>query len=375
MHIDPSKDFAYWEDHYAQAYGAAKQDVKAYHHYWQNKFDTVIYPADLKVQETKPGIREGEGFLRWRGQGILASSIDKCFSDEDFDRTDAILEAARDRNPIGVQKRLVDRLLLANRHNRMTFYTMRAVAESDIPTALKSADALLEFRIAHKNDLRMNWPHLFRMHADVCGVDVTALAATCASLTQGGKPLAEAVQSATNLVTNGGFESGLTGWKHSRWNENSGGAPCPDNSEVTVSTQNPFEGNRCVLFDVKPENRNHIYSIDYNVQSMWPGVPYLFRFAWKRETEGELTRLDTLAWPRFRLTFHDEKGELADYEAAGTARYWGEASDRNPNTEWKQVSRLIDVKQDSRIRAVSITIFSSSYSKNFIDQVEWLALK
>jgi len=63
-HIDPSKDFEYWEDHYAEAYGAAKQLVKDYHRHWRKKFDEVILPADLKAQGNLNGVPEGDGFLR-----------------------------------------------------------------------------------------------------------------------------------------------------------------------------------------------------------------------------------------------------------------------------------------------------------------------
>jgi len=376
-HIDPGKDFTYWENHYADAFGAAKQDVKAFHRHWRNKFDTVILPADRKAQNIVDGIPEGRGFLRWSGQDTMAASIHEFYSDRDFDVTDAMLGQAREHvanDP--VRGRLVDRLILANRHSRLTFEVLRAVAISDMVEATLKADRLMNFRIAHQDDLCMNWHHLFRLHAGTCGVDVAGLDATYDALTQKGQSLTALVDSAENLAKNGEFEDGMKGWNRGRWHANvkKRKLPYSKDDETRISMDDAYEGNQCLMVQVKPENREYVYGINQAVGPLKPRIAYLFRFAWKRRTTGSLQDIQSLKWPRFRLTFMDEDNRPTDYETIRSPRLWGSAGNTKTNTEWIQVSKLIRLSSESRIRWVDITFHFSSRSINMIDKVEWLAL-
>ncbi len=376
-HIDPTRDFAYWADHYADAFGAAKEDVKAFHRYWRNKFDTVILPADQKAQNIVDGIPEGRGFLRWSGQGTMAASIHEFYGDSDFDVTDAILQRARGHvanDP--VRSRLVDRLIVANQHSRLTFEVLRAVALADMVSATLAADKLMEFRTTHQTDLRMNWRHLFHLHAGTCGVDVAALDATYDALTKKGQSLTAVVNSADDMTSNGGFEDGMRGWNRGRWHAN------PEmrkqqyarDEETKISIDGALEGSHCLMVQVKPENQEFVYGVNQHVGPLEPGTTYLFRFGWKRRTAGDVDDLQSLEWPRFRLTFMDENKQATDYGAIQSPRLWGSAGNTKTNTEWIQVSRLIRLSAKSRIRWVDITFHFSSQSLNMIDNVRWLAL-
>ena len=376
-HIDPSRDFSYWENHYADAFGAAKEDVKAFHRYWRDKFNTVILPTDQKAQDIVDGIPEGRGFLRWSGQGTMAASIDEFYSDRDFDVTDSILGRARKRvadDP--VRRRLIDRLVLANRHSRLTFAVLRAVAVADMVNAAVKADELMEFRTAHQGDIRMNWHHLFRLHAGTCGVDVAGLDATYDALHRKGQSLTAMVESAANLVRNGGFEDGMKGWNRGRWHADlkKRKLPYAKDDETRISVDDAFEGNQCLTVRVKPENREFVYGVNQAVGPLKPGTAYLFRFAWKRRTTRVLHDTQSLEWPRFRLTFMDEDKQPTDYDAIQSPRLWGSAGNTKLDTDWIQVSRLIRLSAESRIRWANITFHFSSQSVNMIDRVEWLAL-
>jgi len=306
----------------------------------------------------------------------MTAAIQDYYSDQDFEVTDAILARAAQCKLTGVQRRLVDRLILANRHNRLTFETMRAVALADSVAALEKAAQLVDFRIQHKDNLHMNWPNLFRQQAEVCGVDARSLAATCKSLTSGGRKLTDIIQSARNLVDNGGFENGLAGWDRSRWHADSAQAAAPyeKEAETFISDTGALEGAKCVVARVKPEHREYVYSISRTVP-VAAGTSYLFRFGWKRKTEGELLNVKSLENPRFRLSFRDASGEPVNYGVTRSPYLWGKVGNQRPDTDWTRLSRIIQIAPDSPIGSVNVTIFFSSWSQNLIDDIEWRELK
>jgi hypothetical protein len=243
-------------------------------------------------------------------------------------------------------------------------------------SATLAADQLMEFRITHQEDLRMNWRHLFHLHAGTCGIDVAGLDATYDTLTKSGQSFTALVDSADDMTRNGGFEDGIRGWNRGRWHANSEERkrPCATDEETQISTDHAFEGNQCLTVHVNPENREFVYGVNQAVGPLKPETIYLFRFAWKRRTMGDLQTTRSLEWPRFRLTFMDENKRAADYGATQSPRLWGSAGNRETNTDWIQVSRLIRLDAESPIRWVDITFHFSSQSVNMIDNVQWLAL-
>jgi hypothetical protein len=167
--VDPSKPFEYWEDEYYSMFGKAKEDIKQYHQYWRNEvFAKRLYPADRKNRETGE-----EGLLAWQRCGAYGREVNKYYNAKDFDITDDYLRAAMQKELSPVQKKLVERLIVANMHNRLTFEAMQANAPSSGLDAARASKTLLNFRIAHKDDLNMNWPLLFMEqvdYGDVCGM-------------------------------------------------------------------------------------------------------------------------------------------------------------------------------------------------------------
>jgi hypothetical protein len=153
---DPSKSFEYWEDEYTAGYGAAQPDVKAYFRHWRDKFEKTILPANIRLHKESK-----RGFLSWHKLGRMSGAIRDYYSAEDFDVTDEMLKRALSRDLTPLEEERIERLLLANRHNRLTFEAMVAVNDGNEETTLKKAKELLDFRIQNKERLRMNWWMLF----------------------------------------------------------------------------------------------------------------------------------------------------------------------------------------------------------------------
>jgi hypothetical protein len=153
---DPSKSFEYWEDEYTAGYGEAQPDVKAYFKHWRDKFEKIILPANVRLhRESK------RGFLSWHKLGRMSGFIRDYYSADDFDATDEMLKRALSRDLTPLAEERIERLLLANRHNRLTFEAMVAVNDGNEETILKKAKELLDFRVQNKEKLRMNWWMLF----------------------------------------------------------------------------------------------------------------------------------------------------------------------------------------------------------------------
>ena len=86
---DPSKDFAYWEDHYMQAFGAAAEDVKAYFRHWRRDvWDGRIVPDFGRYEGVlRRGVRGGYFFRQ------LQCDLERYYHADDFGRTEAMLAA------------------------------------------------------------------------------------------------------------------------------------------------------------------------------------------------------------------------------------------------------------------------------------------
>jgi hypothetical protein len=168
-HVDPSKPFEYWENEYYSIFGKANEDIKKFHQYWRKEvFTKRLYPADMKNRESGE-----EGLLAWERCGGYGRDVNKYYNARDFDITDEYLQAALRKELTPVQKKLVERLIIANQHNRLTYEAMNASRPSSGLDAVKASKTLLNFRIAHKADLYLNWPLLFIEqvnYGDVCGM-------------------------------------------------------------------------------------------------------------------------------------------------------------------------------------------------------------
>ena len=129
---DPSKDFAYWENHYCEAFGPAKDDVKGFFRYWRQVWKDRLEPH--VYEWTKVGFDFSRTFNERLG---------KLYLPEDFDRSEALLDAGLGRSGLSEgDLRRVRALKEALRHARL--YYAAAVKKCDA-----NAKALYEYRVSH----------------------------------------------------------------------------------------------------------------------------------------------------------------------------------------------------------------------------------
>ena len=165
-HSFPNKSFEKWEDEYCSVYGSAKNDIKEYYQYWRTLWEKRIYPEREEI--TKAGrygnFRRG---LMWK--------FSEYYKPEDFDETDKILERAASRKLNDKEKERLARLILANKHSRLTCEAVITMADkkSSPVEKINAADKLLKFRIKNVHVLQMNWPFIFSLEkqfGDLAGI-------------------------------------------------------------------------------------------------------------------------------------------------------------------------------------------------------------
>ncbi len=168
-HQDPAKPFEFWENKYVSLFGAAKDDIKAFHRYWREEiFDKRLYPPNAVAKSAGRG-----GYLSWSNtSNVYAQHIGKYYNERDFDTTDGYLKAALTKRLSPVQRQFISRMLIANMHSRLTYRAMLAYELKDKAALEQAAKDLVAYRLAHKNELYMNWPQLFivqTLYGDVTG--------------------------------------------------------------------------------------------------------------------------------------------------------------------------------------------------------------
>lgn len=158
-HSDPSKTFEYWEQEYCSAYGDAAEAVRDYYRYFRNEvWEKRLYPNRMEIQRLG---RYGN-FRR----GIMWN-IAKFYAIEDFDRTDEILNGARNKRLTESERSRLENLILANQHARLTYQAI--VAKNKFLPGRK----LLRFREVNKDRLSFDWNmlcHIEKLFGDLTGV-------------------------------------------------------------------------------------------------------------------------------------------------------------------------------------------------------------
>ncbi len=169
-HTDPSKPFEYWENEYYSMFGNASYEISKFFRHWRDEvFNQRLYPAD--VEGRKKG--NNEELLAWQRVGAYGRDVGKYYKNSDFDITDGYLKTALTKKLSPVQRRLVDRLIISNQHNRLSYLAMLSKSSKGKETDVNASKTLLQYRILHKNDLYMNWPLLFIKqveYEDICGM-------------------------------------------------------------------------------------------------------------------------------------------------------------------------------------------------------------
>ncbi len=144
-HIDPNRSFEKLEAEYYSAYGPAAPEVREFFRYWrQEVLEKRIMPDRERIAKV--------GLYGNFSRGLLWN-VGDYFKPEDFDKTDAILRKALAKPLSPTEKKLVNILLLGNRHSRLTYQALTAPKTKKEPYAIP----LIKFRKEHKNDLPMFW--------------------------------------------------------------------------------------------------------------------------------------------------------------------------------------------------------------------------
>jgi len=137
---DPSRDFAYWENHYFQAYGPAAEDVKTYYRHWRESVWPKI-ERDLELLTKKGGFNVARALLR---------TIGNYYCEEDFRLTGELVQRASARPELsGASRDLVERLSVAHEHAALLFAAAKSKSVSDL-------NALKAFRLKHGFEMHPN---------------------------------------------------------------------------------------------------------------------------------------------------------------------------------------------------------------------------
>jgi hypothetical protein len=163
---DPSKPFEVWEDEYCSAFGPAAGDAKEYFRYWRDNVWEKRLAPNLNDIVAKGKYHNFARGLMW--------SLSKYYTEEDFDKTDAILKKAAEKSLSAAEKKRLDKLTLSNQHSRLVF---NAITTKE-PEKFKYSKELFDFRIRHKDDLNLSWLNLIDLEdraGDIAGVQTAAL--------------------------------------------------------------------------------------------------------------------------------------------------------------------------------------------------------
>lgn len=165
----PERSFADWENEYYATFGNAQADLKAYYQYWQQIWNDRVMPNRDRIAELTPGMK----LLRNK----MANLAGFMYREEDFDKTDALLQSALGRQLNDQERARVQTLLLANQHSRLTYRATKANGVGSTATAeeqKQTTQALYDFRRQHRLDLNMHWELLFYLenaYADNAGFE------------------------------------------------------------------------------------------------------------------------------------------------------------------------------------------------------------
>ena len=150
---DPSKPYSHWEDHYCQAFGAAKDDVKAYFRFWREEVWNRRLEPNLDTI-----VEKGLCFNFGRG---LVWNLKDYYRAEDFDEAEKFVAAAEAKATSGSQREAVKRLRVAHDHARVFF---EAVAHK----SKANTEALIAFRKANGFPL-YTWSEQY--FGDITGIE------------------------------------------------------------------------------------------------------------------------------------------------------------------------------------------------------------
>lgn len=177
-HLYPEKPFEYWENEYCSVFGEAKGDILNYYRHWRTVWEKLQERWD-KVEDVKS---QYGNFRR-----AISLIVNNCYNEDDFNKTDIILENALKKNLTEEPRRRINELLISNRHSRLTFNCISENSNSprnnkasleDINRKLNSTRKLVDFRLKNKDILSVSWPMQFSLErelGDLTGVELVSI--------------------------------------------------------------------------------------------------------------------------------------------------------------------------------------------------------
>lgn len=355
--VYPDKGFQHWMDEYTSVYGNAQADIKAYFQHWREIFYQRFLPAH----------REMGRLLGWSIINRSAEQIRDYYWEEDFDVTDSYLQRALSRELTDLERQRVEKLIVANRHNRLTFEAIAAINSADVVLQMNKAKELLEFRKEHRDLLRMNWNRLFINQAEY-GLETNKLARHYDEFTNRGIDLDEGFLPTVDKLENGSFEDGFSAWTVQLWRSEEGGHDY-SGEDVQVVGAGSSQVDKYLHVNVSVPEFDGLYIVHQNV-SVESRKDYVFRFRWRRQNPetgsdyGAIQSGDNLLCPRYRLIMKGKDGEQKHV-------IWGNVSNKSENTDWIDQSRLLSIA-DMGISQIFVSFFFSTEGVNDLDHVGML---
>ena len=160
-HVYPDKSFEEHFNEYCSAFGAAAPEVKKFFEYWRHEI------FEKRLMKNRKQIAEKGRYGNFR-RGLMWD-CGKYYFEKDFDITDKILEEGLRKDLTPQQKARVEKLLLANKHSRLTLRALNATPEQRLPRGKE----LLQFRIDNWDKLNMSFFNLYYIEGEFG--DVTGL--------------------------------------------------------------------------------------------------------------------------------------------------------------------------------------------------------
>lgn len=165
----PERSFEDWQREYCGAFGDAAADMNDYYTYWRGIWNNRVMPNIATIGR----LTEGYKLLRSK----LTHLTDLLYEEADFDKTDAILQTALARKNLAPwAKAKIENQILANKHNRLSYRAHaanRMASTAPVEQQKATAQALYDFRRAHRLDLNMHWELLMwieNAHEDSVGL-------------------------------------------------------------------------------------------------------------------------------------------------------------------------------------------------------------
>ena len=201
-HIYPKRTFEEHYSEYCSGYGAAAPEVRAYFDYWRKEvFTKRLYPNREEI-----GRKGRFGNFR-RG---LMWELPSYYFVKDFDITDKILQKALKKPLNPRHKAMVEELVLANIHARLSYNAMAAKGQAKLPAARK----LHDFRQANWDKINMNWYFLFNIESSFGDVTGGKLAASMGRFSEG-----KALPLYWYFTPDPKEEGTKNNWQNTSWNE------------------------------------------------------------------------------------------------------------------------------------------------------------